>query len=816
MSLQKSFCPLSAATIVVSLACMSLGATRSQAQTPIVQPGAPGEPSRLISAAEASDLAGIRFTDADVKFMQGMISHHAQAIEMTELLASRSDRDVMRRLAQRIELSQEDEIAMMQEWLRSRGQAVAELDAHHAPGWEPMPGMLTEEEMGRLEQAQAVEFDPLFLELMIKHHRGALTMVDTLLSQRGAAQDSQLFAFTSDITSDQSMEIDRMDAMLAELSPDPRVQLAAGVDDAGQASWNMALVATRPKPEGFYDPHTPVGRPVPIEPVADAEPTKQDEQNEAADEDEPARRGLLNFANTDLAFAGDVLFEGNYHGFSTYRIEVPASPQLVSSVVCPGGQGDVSVVGDLLIMSVEQTRGRLDCGLQGVAEPVSEARFRGIRIFDISDLRLPRQLAAVQTCRGSHTHTVVTDPDDEGNIYVYGSGTSSVRPGDELEGCSDESPSEDPNTALFRIDVIQIPLTRPEEARIVGRPYIFRDPGSGAIAGLWKGGDHGPGTQSTRQTSQCHDITAYPEMGLAAGACSGNGILLDISDPINPVRLDEVVDPGFAYWHSATFNNDATKVIFTDEWGGGGRARCRASDPREWGADAIFDIVDGKMEFRSHYKLPAPQTEQENCVAHNGSLVPVPGRDIFVQAWYQGGISVVDFTDSSNPVEIAFFDRGPLNPDRLVMAGYWSAYWYRGFIYGTEIVRGLDVLELLPSEYLTRDEIAAASLVAPATFNAQQQRRIDWPARPLVARVYLDQLGRSDAIAAERRVALSDLLDRTDQTLADGSRTDAAIAEQLDTAAAALERDSAGASGRNQKRLRSLAETLTNLAERLR
>ena len=816
MSLQKSFCPLSAATIVVSLACMSLGATRSQAQTPIVQPGAPGEPSRLISAAEASDLAGIRFTDADVKFMQGMISHHAQAIEMTELLASRSDRDVMRRLAQRIELSQEDEIAMMQEWLRSRGQAVAELDAHHAPGWEPMPGMLTEEEMGRLEQAQAVEFDPLFLELMIKHHRGALTMVDTLLSQRGAAQDSQLFAFTSDITSDQSMEIDRMDAMLAELSPDPRVQLAAGVDDAGQASWNMALVATRPKPEGFYDPHTPVGRPVPIEPVADAEPTEQDEQNEAADEDEPARRGLLNFANTDLAFAGDVLFEGNYHGFSTYRIEVPASPQLVSSVVCPGGQGDVSVVGDLLIMSVEQTRGRLDCGLQGVAEPVSEARFRGIRIFDISDLRLPRQLAAVQTCRGSHTHTVVTDPDDEGNVYVYGSGTSSVRPGDELEGCSDESPSEDPNTALFRIDVIQIPLTRPEEARIVGRPYIFRDPGSGAIAGLWKGGDHGPGTQSTRQTSQCHDITAYPEMGLAAGACSGNGILLDISDPINPVRLDEVVDPGFAYWHSATFNNDATKVIFTDEWGGGGRARCRASDPREWGADAIFDIVDGKMEFRSHYKLPAPQTEQENCVAHNGSLVPVPGRDIFVQAWYQGGISVVDFTDSSNPVEIAFFDRGPLNPDRLVMAGYWSAYWYRGFIYGTEIVRGLDVLELLPSEYLTRDEIAAASLVAPATFNAQQQRRIDWPARPLVARVYLDQLGRSDAIAAERRVALSDLLDRTDQTLADGSRTDAAIAEQLDTAAAALERDSAGASGRNQKRLRSLAETLTNLAERLR
>ena len=818
MSLQKSVLPLSVATIVVGMACMSLFATGSQAQTPIVQPGPPGEPSRLISAAEASDLAGIRFTDADVKFMQGMISHHAQAIEMTELLASRSNREVMRQLAQRIELSQEDEISMMQEWLRSREQAVTELDAHHAPGWEPMPGMLTEEDMGRLEQAQAAEFDPLFLELMITHHRGAVTMVETLLSQRGAAQDSQLFAFTSDITSDQTMEIDRMDAMLAELSPDPRVQLAAGFDDAGQAAWNMALVATRPKPEGFYDPLLPAGRPRPAAGAA-AEPTDpagEPEEAEEEEDDTPERRGLLNFGNTDLAFAGDMLFKGNYHGFSTYRVEVPGSPQLVSSVVCPGGQGDVSVIGDLLIMSVEQTRGRLDCGLQGVAAPVSDERFRGIRIFDISDMRLPRQVAAVQTCRGSHTHTLVTDPDDEGNVYVYGSGTSSVRPGDELGGCSDESPTENPDTALFRIDVIQVPMTRPEAARIVNRPYIFRDPESGAIAGLWGGGDHGPGTQSSRQTRQCHDITAYPDIGLAAGACSGNGILLDISDPINPVRLDEVVDPGFAYWHSATFNNDGTKVIFTDEWGGGGRARCRASDPRNWGANAIFDIVDGEMEFRSHYKLPAPQSEQENCVAHNGSLVPVPGRDIMVQAWYQGGASVFDFTDSSNPVEIAFFDRGPIDPERLVMGGYWSTYWYRGFIYGTEIARGLDVLELLPSEFLTESEIAAASSVAPARFNAQQQRRIDWSPRPMIARAYLDQLGRSDTLASARREALADLLDRTDQRLADGTQTDPAVAAELDTAAAALERDSAGASSRTQSRLRALAETLTSLAERLR
>jgi len=853
---------LFAAAIGTGLVFLSL-APATQAQPPIVQPGAPGEPSRVISAADASDLAGIRFTEGDVRFMQGMISHHAQALEMTELLAARTESDAMRQTARRIELSQEDEIEMMQDWLRERGQEVTAIDAHHAPGAMRMPGMLTDEEMESLAAADGVAFDRLFLEGMIKHHRGALTMVENLLDQRGAAQDSQLFAFTSDITADQTAEINRMDAMLAELSPDPRVQLASGFHDAGQALWNMALVATRPKPEGFYDPNSPAGRPMPVE--ADAEPeagteaaaaaetgddAQQDEEadhdegrdedgaehhdadregddaddgdeseREAADaaeedddEDNPQRRGLLNFGNTDLAFAGDRLFVGSYHGFNTYRVEVPASPQLVTSVVCPGGQGDVSVVGNLLIMSVEQTRGRLDCGLQGVAEPVSDQRFRGIRIFDISDTRMPRQVAAVQTCRGSHTHTVVADPDDEGNVYVYGSGTGGVRPGEELPGCSDESPAENPDTALFRIDVIQIPLANPEDSAIVSRPFVFRDPETGAAAGLWPGGDHGPGTQRSAETSRCHDITTFPDAGLAAGACSGNGILFDISDPVNPVRLDDVVDPSFAYWHSATFNNDGTKVIFTDEWGGGGRPRCRASDPREWGANAIYDIVDGEMQFRSHYKLPAPQTDRENCVAHNGSIVPVPGRDIMVQAWYQGGISVFDFTDSSNPVEIAFFDRGPIDPDRFVMGGFWSAYWYRGYIYGTEIARGLDVLELLPSEHLTENELAAASSVAPAAFNAQQQPRIEWPVRPVVARAYLDQLERSDTLSADRRTALSGLLDRADAV---GSGSDASLAAELASAAEALETDATEASGRIEQRLRGLGETLTRLTERL-
>ena len=807
MSAQQSHTRRFVSTTVVLVAFLAAGPAESHAQPPIVQPGAPGEPSRQISAEEASDLAGIQFSDADVKFLQGMIAHHAQALEMTTLLTSRSQQDTMRRLAQRIRLSQEDEITMMQGWLRARGEDAPSSNPPRMPDSELMPGMLSEAEMSRLGLARGTEFDRLFLELMIKHHRGALTMVRNLLSQRGTAQESQLFAFTSDITADQGMEIDRMDAMLVGRSSDPRVGLTAGFYDAGEASLNMELVATRPKPAGFYDPRAEADR------SRTGEPATNNEENEEHAASDESRPGILSFANTDLAFTGDVLFEGNYHGFNSYSVENPGSPQLLSSVVCPGGQGDISVVGDLLILSVEQTRGRLDCGLQGVAEPVSDERFRGIRIFDISDLQMPQQVAAVQTCRGSHTHTVVTDPDDASNLYVYGSGTSSVRPGEELEGCSDDSPAEDPNTALFRIDVIQIPVDRPAAARVVSRPQVFADPESGAIAGLWRGGDHGPGTQRTRQTNQCHDITAYPEIGLAAGACSGNGILLDISDPMNPVRLDEVVDPSFAYWHSATFNNDGTKVIFTDEWGGGARPRCRTFDPKEWGADAIFDIVDRKMQFRSYFKMPAPQTERENCVAHNGSLVPVPGRDILVQAWYQGGISVIDFTDSSNPVEIAFFDRGPIDADDFVMGGYWSAYWHKGYVYGTEIARGLDVLKLLPSDFLSQNEIDAATLVAPSTFNAQQQRRVDWPAHPVIARAYLDQLGRSDTLATEQSAAIADNLDRL---LAIEPGSGASTAGELDTIAAELTVRSASASGQNQVRLRALAGTIRRLADSLR
>jgi len=596
----------------------------------------------------------------------------------------------------------------------------------------------------------------------------------------------------------------------AQSTNDPRVGLKAGLHDAGEAIRGLERVASLSNPAGFFDPKQPAGTPTPPERDPNLPPP---DPNEPPD---PRFANMLAFANSDLAFSGTHLFMGSFHGFNTLDIERPTKPKLAASIVCPGGQGDVSVHGNLLFMSVEQTRGRLDCGTQGVATPVSTERFRGVRIFDITDLSKPRQIAAIQTCRGSHTHTLVVDPRDQANLYVYGSGTSSVRSADELAGCSGLKPDEDPNTALFSIDVIKVPLASPEKAAIVNRPRIFADPKSGAIAGLEKGGERGPGAQPSRVTNQCHDITVFPEIGLAAGACSGNGILLDIADPVHPVRLDDAADKNFAYWHSATFNNDGTKVIFTDEWGGGTRPRCRATDPPNWGADAIFDIVDRKLQFRGYYKMPAAQTETENCVAHNGSLVPVPGRDIMVQAWYQGGLSMFDFTDSAHPIEIAYFDRGPVDAKTLITAGFWSTYWYNGAIYGSEIARGIDVFRLKPTEHLSQNEIDAAALVRSEEVNTQLQTKIAWPPSTPVARAYVDQLARAKAIAPERARAITSALERADEVRSAKDKNAAAVVDQLETLAGQIDRDAGSASGRDAMRLHALAATIKGRAAKLR
>jgi hypothetical protein len=604
---------------------------------------------------------------------------------------------------------------------------------------------------------------------------------------------------------------------------DPRAKLAPGLYDAGETSMGLKHLLLVKKPDAFQ-----LGTTDPDDPKVQKTLDQLGIRN-TAKIPKPVHLVLaeLAFANSDFAFQGNHLFQGNFYGVNIYDISDPAKASLLTTMVCPGGQGDVSVYKNLLFMSVEMPNGRLDCGAQGFPpEPPPPAdedkdkskekkrrlpaaqkdRFRGVRIFDISDIKNPKQVAAVQTCRGSHTHTLVADPNDKDNVYIYVSGTSFVRQPEELAGCSGEKPDKDPNTALFRIDVIKVPVAAPQDAKIVSSPRVFIDARTGALNGLSSGGTHGKNDKERKpeDTDQCHDITVYSAIGLAAGACSGNGILLDIKDPVHPKRLDAVNDPNYSYWHSASFSNDGTKVVFTDEWGGGLGARCRPTDPNKWGADAIFRLKDDKLTFANYYKLPAAQGDTENCVAHNGSLVPVPGRDIEVQAWYQGGVSVMDFTDPAQPTEIAYFDRGPIDPKMLVLGGEWSAYWYNGYIYGSEIARGLDVFELTASKFLTQNEIDAAKTVHVADLNVQNQQKIEWPAKLVVAKAYLDQLSRSQALPAKQIASLQKAIQG-----AESSHMNKGKVAKLKNMAPSLEQTATTAkTPADASRLRALAEIL--------
>lgn len=598
--------------------------------------------------------------------------------------------------------------------------------------------------------------------------------------------------------------------MTGSNASDPRARLTPGLFDAGEAAVGINHLSLIKKPAAFdlgVDPDTPK--------VASALGSLGVPDPKMIPAEMRMTIAGLALANSDLAFQGNRLFLGNFYGMNIYDISDPLNVKLLTSMLCPGGQGDVSVHNNLMFMSVEMPNGRLDCGEQGFpaaapAQPgqqgppaANKDRFRGVRIFDISDITKPKQVGAVQTCRGSHTHTLVTDPKDTKNVYLYVSGTSFVRPAEELAGCSGGEPDKDPNTALFRIEVIKVPLAAPQDAKIVSTPRVFGDEKTGAINALTDGGSHENKGRPV-ETNQCHDITVYPELGLAAGACSGNGILLDIKDPVNPKRVEAVNDPNYAYWHSASFSNDGKKVVFTDEWGGGMGARCRETDPNKWGANAVFNLANNKLTFGNYYKLPAAQSATENCVAHNGSLIPVPGRDIKVQAWYQGGISIMDFTDASNPVEIGYFDRGPIDSKMLIMGGSWSAYWYNGHIYSSEIARGLDVFELTPTANLTQNEIDAAKAVRVAVSNVQTQQMIKWPKSLTVAKAYVDQLERSKELSAEKVTAVR-------QAIADAERTKLGGKQKknLNSLAKSLNKDSGWIKTEaGQSRLNSLVDIL--------
>ena len=551
----------------------------------------------------------------------------------------------------------------------------------------------------------------------------------------------------------QTMQQGAASTSMTAPSPDPRIGLRAGWFDAAQAAWNMALVSTTPPSENFLNRSDP---------------------------------GDQRVWNSDLAFTGNYVIQGNFAGYQVWDVANPRSPRLHSSYLCIGSQSDVSVFGHLLFESTEATNARVDCSPAGVTDTVSADRARGIRIYDISDIAHPKRVTTVQTCRGSHTHTILADPKDKENVYIYVSGSAPVRSSSELQGCMDVDPSADPNTERFRIEVIQVPLASPEKARVVSKPAILADlapsrghgetPADSAAAAARRaaaGRTAGPAPQRAAPTGpiQCHDITLYPAIGLGAGACRGYGVLLDIRDPIHPHRVGLAADTNFVAWHSATFNNDGSKMLFTDEWGGGTSPRCRSTDKMEWGADAIFTLSHTDLVFQSYYKLPVAQTPNENCVAHNGSLIPVPGRDIMVQGWYQGGISVLDFTDPRHVREIAFFDRGPMDSTKLFVSGSWSAYWYNGLIYSSEITRGLDILELTPSAWLTQNELDAAKLVRVSELNVQNQQQFAWPAQFVVARAYLDQLSRGNGMPADRILTVRDALRHAEQANGEKRRT---------------------------------------------
>jgi hypothetical protein len=551
---------------------------------------------------------------------------------------------------------------------------------------------------------------------------------------------------------------------------DPRVGLRAGAGNtAEQALWNMRLTSYSPKPAAF-----------------------------------DSARGLT-FINSDLAFRGNYVYQGNFSGFMIWDVSNPARPQLLNTTVCATDQGDPSIYGNLLFISAESPRSRNDCGVQGVQDGAD--RMRGVRIFDVSNPRAPRLVKNVQTCRGSHTHTIVPHPSDANVIYLYVGGSSSVRDAAEMPECSSGPVAENPNTAQYRVDIIRVPLRNPEQSAVVGHARIFEAlPRSPGRAGVTASDDAMAG-RGAFGPSGCHDLTSYPEYHLVAGSCGSFGILLDARDPERPVRLDAKSDMNFSLWHTAVFNNEATTVVFTDEWGGGTAPRCRVNDPQRLGGNTILSIDgNGRMTQHGYFKMMAAQTDQENCVSHNGGLVPVPGRDIMVQGWYQGGVNVFDFTDPDNPVEIAFFDRGPVDAASLVVGGSWGAYWYNGYIYSSELSRGLDVLELTPSAHLSQNEIDAARLVVMEEYNPQAQPKLRWPAAFPVARSYVDQLERSNGLPPARVAAVRTALTSAERASGTARRdTLNRLAGELD-AEAARSPDAA--------RVRALAGTVREMAGR--
>jgi len=582
---------------------------------------------------------------------------------------------------------------------------------------------------------------------------------------------------------------------------DPRSNLKPGRMDAGVAASNMRLVSFSPKPAQF-----------------------------------DTVRGLT-FVNSDLAFGGKYAYQGNFAGFTVWDVSNPAKPVAVSAVECITSQGDPTIVGHLLFVSAEGAGNRNDCGKGGVQDP--KDHMTGVRIYDVSNPRAPKLIKNVQTCKGSHTNTLVPSPTDPKTVYIYVSGGQGARPATELAGCNNGTDPADPKNSLYQLDIIKVNIDHPEQATVIPGARIFtgldgspecktfcapadsrRPPRAG------RGGRGGAPVDSTAPAPaaplytgprNCHDVTAYPAMHLLAAACSSHAIMVDISNPEKPFRISTLTDTNnFQGRHTSGFSNDGRKTLWTDEWGGGTGPMCQAGSIMELGGNTIVTAsADNKtLTQRAYFKLPTAQSAQENCVSHNGSLIPVPGRDLYVQGWYQGGVDVMDFTDADHPTEIAFFDRGSIDAaadtskaserSRYTIGGSWGAYYWNGFVYSSELDRGFDIYELTPSPQLSENEIAAAKLVVLKEFNPQSQPKYVWPAAFPVVRSYLDQLVRNEGLAADRTTSIAAALDAAE------GKSGAARRAALTALAKQVDGDASGA--KDAGRVRTMSSEIKRLA----
>lgn len=578
---------------------------------------------------------------------------------------------------------------------------------------------------------------------------------------------------------------------------DPRNGLKPGRTDAGEASHGMKLLSLTPKAAEF-----------------------------------DSTNGLT-FANSDMAFKGKYVYQGNFSGFSIWDVSDAAKPVHMSTVECATSQGDPSIYGNLLFISAEGGANRKDCGKGGVKDP--SEHMAGVRIFDVSNPKAPKLVKNVETCKGSHTHTLIPSKKDKNILYIYVSGSQGVRAENDLKGCKGGDDPADTTNSYYRLDVIKVPLNKPQDAAVVTGARIFTGLGPvkrpGRAGGPPPAAAPAPGAPAPAPAPapsgprNCHDVTAYPDLDLLAGACASYGILVDVKNPEKPVRLDAASDSTFSLWHTAVFSNDGKKVVFTDEWGGGTGPMCQASSMMEQGGNTTLEITaDRKFKQLGYFKPNFAQTAQENCVSHNGGLIPVPGRDIMVQGWYQGGIDVIDFSDGKKAKEIAFFDRGPIDAappidqgppstpaaggrggaPRSTTGGSWGAYYFNGLIYSSEIARGLDIIELTPSADLSANEIAASKLIKWDAYNPQSQPKIVWPAAYPVVRSYVDQLQRNNGLAAARITAINAALDASEK------QSGAARKASLTKLGVEVDKDVAGAT--DSARVKTLAAEIKKLA----